>query len=172
MKRFIVLFCIIFNLCFGYKMDIKINKLKEEKQLKIEKEIAYIQKQEWLVLSREEKIQLLVTLNKQSRGKEEKNVIIIKDIEAGEELAKIGIFGIEIKEESGWNSHFFYLKFKEKGLLPFYSSNGYTPYINKEKGMNTRYTSIEIYDYATDERNYIKIFNVQDKKEFLVLNHN
>lgn len=37
MKRFIVLFCIIFNLCFGYKMDIKINKLKQEKQLKIKK---------------------------------------------------------------------------------------------------------------------------------------
>lgn len=52
-------------------------------------------------MSREEKIQLLVTLNKQSRRKEEKNVIIIKDIEAKEELAKIGIFGIEIKEESG-----------------------------------------------------------------------
>lgn len=101
MKKLIVLFCIIFNLCFGYKMDIKINKLKEEKQLKIEKEIAYIQKNEWLLMSREEKIQLLVTLNKQSRRKEEKNVIIIKDIEAGEELAKIGIFGIEIKEESG-----------------------------------------------------------------------
>ena len=101
MKKLIVLFCIIFNLCFGYKMDIKINKLKEEKQLKIEKEIAYIQRNEWLLMSREEKIQLLVTLNKQSRGKEEKNIIIIKDIEAGEELAKIEIFGIEIKEESG-----------------------------------------------------------------------
>ena len=101
MKKFIVLFCMIFNLCFGYKIETKINKLKEEKQLKIEKEIAYIQKQEWLVLSREEKIQMLMTLNKQSRRKEEKNVIIIKDIEAGEELAKIGIFGIEIKEESG-----------------------------------------------------------------------
>lgn len=101
MKKLIVLFCIIFNLCFGYKMDIKINKLKEEKQLKIEKEIAYIQKNEWLLMSREEKIQLLVILNKQSRGKEEKTVIIIKDIEKEEELAKIGVFGIEIKEESG-----------------------------------------------------------------------
>lgn len=101
MKKLIVLFCIIFNLCFGYKMDIKINKLKEEKQLKIEKEIVYIQKNEWLLMSREEKIQLLVTLNKQSREKEEKNIIIIKDIEAEEELAKIEIFGIEIKEESG-----------------------------------------------------------------------
>ena len=47
MKKLIVLFCIIFNLCFGYKMDIKINKLKEEKQLKIEKEITYIQRNEW-----------------------------------------------------------------------------------------------------------------------------
>lgn len=84
MKKLIVLFCIIFNLCFGYKIDIKINKLKEEKQLKIEKEIAYIQRNEWLLMSREEK-----------------NVIIIKDIEAGEELAKIGILGIEIEEESG-----------------------------------------------------------------------
>lgn len=101
MKKFIVLFCVIFNFCFAYKIDIKINKLKEEKQLKIEKEIAYIQKNEWMPMSREEKIQLLVTLNKQSRGKEEKNVIIIKDIETGEELAKIGVFGIEIKEESG-----------------------------------------------------------------------
>lgn len=101
MKKLIVLFCIIFNLCFGYKMDIKINKLKEEKQLKIEKEITYIQRNEWLLMSREEKIQLLVTLNKQSRGKEEKNIIIIKDIEAEEELAKIGIFGIEIKVGSG-----------------------------------------------------------------------
>ncbi|MDU1911043.1 hypothetical protein [Fusobacterium sp.] len=82
-------------------MDIKINKLKEEKQLKIEKEIAYIQKNEWLILSREEKIQLLVTLNKQSRRKEEKNVIIIKTIETEEELARIGVFGIEVKEESG-----------------------------------------------------------------------
>lgn len=100
MKRFIVLFCIIFNFGFAYKIDIKINKLKEEKQLKIEKEIAYIQRNEWLLMSREEKIQLLMTLNKQSRGKEEKNIIIIKDIEAGEELAKIGIFGIEIKEGS------------------------------------------------------------------------
>lgn len=72
MKRFIVLFCIIFNLCFGYKMNIKINKLKEEKQLKIEKEIAYIQRNEWELMSREEKIQLLVILNKQNRGKEEK----------------------------------------------------------------------------------------------------
>lgn len=101
MKKLIVFFCIIFNLCFGYKMDIKINKLKEEKQLKIEKEIVYIQKNEWSLMSREEKIQLLVTLNKQSREKEEKNIIIIKDIEAEEELAKIEIFGIEIKEESG-----------------------------------------------------------------------
>lgn len=101
MKKLIVLFCIIFNICFGYKMDIKINKLKEEKQLKIEKEIAYIQRNEWLLMSREEKIQLLLTLNKQSRGKEEKNVIIIKDIEKEEELARIGIFGIEIKEKSG-----------------------------------------------------------------------
>ena len=97
MKKFIVLFCMIFNLCFGYKIETKINKLKEEKQLKIEKEIAYIQKNEWLILSREEKIQLLVTLNKQSRGKEEKNVIIIKDIEKEEELARMGVFGIEIK---------------------------------------------------------------------------
>lgn len=48
-------------------------------------------------MSREEKIQLLVTLNKQSRGKEGKNVIIIKDIEKEEELASIGVFGIEIK---------------------------------------------------------------------------
>lgn len=48
-------------------------------------------------MSREEKIQLLVTLNKQSRGKEGKNVIIIKDIETEEELAKIGIFGTVIK---------------------------------------------------------------------------
>ena len=101
MKKLIVLFCIIFNLCFGYKMDIKINKLKEEKQLKIEKEIAYIQKSEWISMSREEKIQFLLTLNKQSRGKKEKNVIIIKDIEKEEELAKIGIFGIEIKGGSG-----------------------------------------------------------------------
>lgn len=101
MKKFIVLFCIIFNFCFAYKIDGKINKLKEEKQLKIEKEIAYIQKSEWISMSREEKIQLLMTLNKQSRGKEEKNVIVIKDIEAEEELAKIGIFGIEIKVGSG-----------------------------------------------------------------------
>lgn len=98
MKKLIVLFCIIFNLCFGYKIDIKINRLKEEKQLKIEKEIAYIQKNEWLKLSREEKIQFLVTLNKQSRGKEEKNIIIIKNIETEEELAKIGVFEIEVKE--------------------------------------------------------------------------
>lgn len=98
MKKLIVLFCIIFNLCFGYKMDIKINKLKEEKHLKIEKEIAYIQRNEWLLMSREEKIQLLVTLNKQSRGKEEKNIIIIKDIEKKEELASIGVFGVEVKE--------------------------------------------------------------------------
>lgn len=48
MKRFIVLFCIIFNLCFGYKMDIKINKLKQEKQLKIKKRNSLYTKK-WIV---------------------------------------------------------------------------------------------------------------------------
>ena len=38
--------------------------------------------------------------------------------------------------------------------------------------MNSRYIPIETYDYATDERSYIKIFNLQDEKEFLVINHN
>lgn len=99
MKKFFILLIslIVFNFSFCNEIDMKIDKLKEEKQLKIEKEIAYIQRNKWLLMSREEKIQILMTLNKQSRGKEE----IIKDIEMEEELVKIGVFGIEIKEESG-----------------------------------------------------------------------
>lgn len=48
MKKLIVLFCIIFNLCFGYKMDIKINKLKWGKTVKNRKRNSLYSKK-WMV---------------------------------------------------------------------------------------------------------------------------
>lgn len=47
-------------------------------------------------MSKNERIKFLEALNKHSRGREEKNTIIIVDVDTGEELVKLGVFGIEV----------------------------------------------------------------------------
>lgn len=103
MKKFFILLIslIVFNFSFCNEKEMKIDKLKEENILKIENGIAYIKKIEWMAMSRDEKINFLEELNKYSRFHKEKYVTIIKEMDTKEELMIIGVFGIEIKEESG-----------------------------------------------------------------------
>lgn len=103
MKKFFILLIsfITFNFSFCDEIDMRVNKLKEENILKIESRIAYIKKSEWMTISRDEKINFLEELNKYSRFHKEKYITVIKEMDTKEELMIIGIFGIEIKEESG-----------------------------------------------------------------------
>lgn len=102
MKKFFILLIslIVFNFSFCNEIDMKINKLKEENILKIENGIAYI-KNEWMTMSSDEKINFLEEVNRYSRFHKEKYVTAIKEMDTKEELIIIGVFGIEIKEESG-----------------------------------------------------------------------
>lgn len=99
-KIFILLISlIIFNFSFCNEINIKINKLREENILKIEDEIAYIKKSEWVTMSKNEKINFLEILNRYSRLHKEKYITAIKEMETGKELVIIGIFGVELVEE-------------------------------------------------------------------------
>lgn len=103
MKKFFILLIslIAFNFSFCDEMDIRVNKLKEKNILKIESGVAYIKKSEWMTMARNEKINFLEELNKYSRFHKEKHITVIKEMDTKEELMIIGVFGIEIKEESG-----------------------------------------------------------------------
>lgn len=102
MKNFFIILIsfIIFNFSFCNDSDIKIDKLKEDNILKIEDRITYIKKSEWIKMSKNEKINFLEILNKYSRLYKEKYITAIKEMETGEELVIMGIFGVELIDES------------------------------------------------------------------------
>lgn len=99
-KKFILLInIIIFNFSFCNEMNIKINRLKKENILKIEDGTAYIKKSKWITMSKNEKINFLEILNKYNKLYKEKYITTVKEMETGEELVIIGIFGVELIDE-------------------------------------------------------------------------
>ena len=96
---YVLLFLVINIFASGDELEKKIKKLQEEKIIILTGHEVYISSIEWDKFSEKEKIEFLESINKYSRKNNKKNINSVKEIDTRKELARLGIFGVEIVKE-------------------------------------------------------------------------